>query len=108
MKKLIIFESILILFFVMAWSVSKSENNVFGYGHLDCGEMINLYDENEPNKTVFESYIWGFITALHLRNDTVSNASGTAIAMETINYCRNNPLETFYGAIIETYSKIIE
>ena len=98
----------ILIFLLIVFNSVKAENNIYGYGYLDCGEMINLYETNEPSKTVLEAYIWGFISALHLRNDTTSKASGTAIAMETINDCRNNPLETFYGAIINTYTKISE
>ena len=45
MKKLIIFESILILFFVLAWNVSKAEEKI---------DFSDLFDDNKEKKSVFE------------------------------------------------------
>lgn len=47
MKKLILFESILILFFVLAWNVSKAEDQI------DYGNILDNLDLNKEKRDVW-------------------------------------------------------
>ena len=109
MKKLIIFESILILFFVLSWNVNKafSENYFYGYSTRDCGWIISHAKEDDIAELSVHAYILGMTTGIiTLGNRGGSNASAEAVIAETMNYCKANPVEPFYDAIFSTYEKI--
>ena len=107
MKKLIIFESILIIFFILSWNVSKAEGNIYGIGMWDCGKVVAEHSSGDWEEIVIDNYIQGYITASLIENDKVANFSGSAITSETINYCRQNPLKQLWEASMITYYKII-
>lgn len=107
MRKLIIFEIILILFFVLAWNASKADKvNNLGYGTLDCGRVVSDYDANSTNELALNSYIVGVISGMLIQSNTFTEFSTDAIMQETINNCRNNPLKILMRAIEETFWKI--
>ena len=107
MKKLIIFESILIIFFVLAWNVSKGEGNVYGIGNWDCGKVISRHSMGDWEEVVIDNYIQGYISASLIENGKMTDASGSAIILETINYCKQNPLKELWQAIMTTYFKLV-
>ena len=108
MKKLIIFESLLIIFFVLAWNVSKAEKidgNIWGLGTKDCGEVIS--DLNIGYEDIYTAYITGMLTGVFYESGNTSTASTEAVYLETINYCKANPLSSFTKAIYQTYIKLM-
>ena len=106
MKKLVIFEVIFIIFFVLALNVSKAENFFYGYSTRDCGWITSEAKDGISELTI-HSYILGMTTGIiTLGNRGGSNVSAEAIIAETMNYCKENPLEPFYEAIFSTYEKI--
>ena len=106
MKKLILFKSILIIFFVLAWNIAKSEGQIYGIGMWDCGKVVTRYSEGDWEEVVIDSYIQGYITGSLIENDKLTNASGSAVSIETINYCKKNPLKQLWEASMITYYKI--
>ena len=107
MKKLILFETILIIFFVLAWNVSKADKvNLLGFGTQDCGAVVTAYDTDTMNELVYSSYITGVISGMLIESYTFTTFSSSAIIQETMNNCRNNPLKQFMKAIEETFLKI--
>jgi len=115
MKKLILFESLLILFFVLAWNVSKSEQvNRIGFATQDCGWVVSKYESNDNNeRTIYkdkiDTYIWGVLTGLFMGTDRIADnpPSAEALVLETINHCKNNAFDSFGKAIMITFAKML-
>ena len=108
MRKLIVFETILIIFFVLAWSLGKADKvNNLGYGTFDCGRVVSDYDSNSTYELNLNSYIIGVISGMLIATNNFTEFSSSAIMQETINNCRKNPLKKFMRAIEDTYWKII-
>ena len=76
MKKLILFEVLLIIFFLMTWSVSKAEFNVWGLGMKDCGEMVANYNSgDETLRFGYIQYVAGVITGMMIGTNNTSSTS---------------------------------
>ena len=90
---------------VQAQDKGASEKNpvmVWGAGNVSCGQFVKVIGSNPGNERVFGQWLHRFISGLNEADrTTVDYAAGLdrdALMTWVTNYCRNNPLDSFYGA----------
>jgi len=97
---------VIIILFLSFSAHSKQFNIIGGWGSTDCGEVLKDYDNSEVLNIVIQSYLNGVLTGMFIESSTGTTASSSALELNTINYCRANPLDTFIQAIKKTFYKV--
>jgi hypothetical protein len=107
-KNTLVIQVIIILFLSFSAHSKTKSNLQGGWGADDCGEVLSYFDRDENTQSIIRNYMNGALTGMFWATDTMTYSSQPAMELETINYCRANPLKRFIDAIEHTYLIVSE
>ena len=106
MKNTLVIQVIIILF--LSFSAHSKSNIQGSWGSDDCGKVLSDFESDTDLSFAIKNYMNGVLTGMFWITETMTYSSQPAMELETMNYCRANPLEHFINAIRHTFYKVSE
>jgi hypothetical protein len=94
-----------LIFLIFSPMAAYAGAMIYGAGNKTCGSYVNA---NKMEKVIFRNWFYGFASAesASADKDVLEGRDPDAIELWFENYCKNNPLDSFFSASMNLFIEL--